>query len=216
LPDYSKVHFKRVIWIFETLKRPISSIARDLHDTLGHDMTGLIMQIEMGTRLLEDEDQHAEGLELLEAAKKSARDSMAKVRQIVQALKTGEMETWSVTSIQRLIDTFSEKTGVKIHLSIVGEHVVTPDISIALYRLIQEGLTNSVRHGKATQVAVDIIFDEEKLSVKIEDNGRGCKHMKKGNGIKGMEERVEQLGGEIDLTCKSGFTVIAYIPYYND
>lgn len=195
-----------------TMEKERTSIARDLHDTLGHDMTGLIMQIEMGTRFING-GQQSEGLELLESAKKSARDSMAKVRQIVQALKTGEMEEWSVTSIQRLIDTFSEKTGVHVALDIVGEHAINPDISIVLYRLIQEGLTNSVRHGKATKVDIDIHFKENNLSLSLKDNGIGCKKLKKGNGIKGMEERLKQLGGSLEITLASGFCVKAKIPY---
>jgi signal transduction histidine kinase len=175
-------------------------------------MTGLIMQIEMGTRLIAANDIN-DGLELLEAAKKSARDSMSKVRQIVSALKTGDMESWSVTSIQRLIDTFCEKTGVEVSLDIVGEHGISPDISIALYRFIQEGLTNSVRHGKAGQVWISIRFLDEHLEVVLKDNGKGCKTIQKGNGLMGMEERITQLGGKLAIVIDKGFTIKGEIPY---
>ncbi|MDA3845872.1 MAG: sensor histidine kinase [Vallitaleaceae bacterium] len=191
-----------------------TKIARDLHDTLGHDMTGLIMQIEMGTRLI-DANQQEEGLKLLEGAKKSARDSMAKVRQIVQTLKTGEQEKWSLASLNTLTHTFSEKTGVIIELNIEGDRNISPDISIGLYRLIQESLTNSVRHGKAKHVRITITFDESRLYISIQDNGTGCKQIKHGNGLKGMEERIQHLGGSIEFICKNGFRIRANIPYYN-
>jgi len=192
-----------------------TKIARDLHDTLGHDMTGLIMQIEMGTRLLES-NQQLEGLEQLEGAKKSARDSMAKVRQIVQTLKTGDQEKWSLSSVEILTQTFSDKTGVKIELTIVGEHHINPDVSIALYRLIQESLTNSVRHGKAKHVNILIEFDESGLRIRIHDDGTGCKKLEYGNGLKGMKERIGYLSGNVEFICKNGFTVIANIPYFFD
>ena len=102
--------------------------------------------------------------------------------------------------------------GMLLTLSIEGEHPVNPEISLALYRLIQEGLTNSVRHGKANHVEISIYFMDQQLEVTLKDNGKGCKQIHKGNGIMGMEERLAQLGGSIQLKAiDAGFNLNDYV-----
>lgn len=196
-----------------SMEKERTKIARDLHDTLGHDLTGLIMQIEMSSRMISQE-QYAGGLEILETAKTSSRESLTRVRQIVQALKTGEAERRSIESVKSICNTFSEKTGTDIQLEVIGKHSISPEIGIAIYRLVQESLTNAVRHGKASKIAVQIAFKEEEVLTIIKDNGKGCNKLSEGNGISGMRHRVESLSGLLAVSGKDGFLIKAEIPYF--
>lgn len=195
-----------------TMVEERSKIARDLHDTLGHELTGLIMQMEMATRFLE-QDEIDKGKDILADAKVSARGSLGRVRRIVNTLKDDEELEWSSTTIQTLAKDFSDKTGTEIICNIQSEKSIHPEIGIAIYRIIQEALTNSVRHGKATSIQVDVRYGEEEIAFTIRDNGKGCKDLHQGNGLKGMQERLTDLKGEIFFDGRFGFIVEGKIPY---
>lgn len=195
-----------------TMVEERTKIARDLHDTLGHDMTGLIMQMEMSSRLLE-QNQTDQGMSLLEAAKKSARDSLVKIRQILDTLKNDREIEWTNTSVYELSEEFAKKTQVKITCEIIGENSVKPDLAIALYRIVQEALTNAVRHGKAKDIRIKITYEENLIQFCIIDNGKGCLEIKMGNGLLGMRERVNSLKGEVFFSSRKGFKIEGSLPY---
>lgn len=188
-----------------------SNIARDLHDTLGHELTGLIMQMEMVTRLLDQDPQ--KGRSILEEAKSTARGSLTQVRTIVNTLKSDEEMSWNQTGMKELAEHFSSMTGVRITCENTGDGPASPAIGLALYRLVQEALTNAVRHGKATKVGIRIGYEQEGVRFEIEDNGRGCTELIYGNGIKGMFERISALHGNLTMDGTKGFRLTGYIPY---
>ncbi len=176
-------------------------IARDLHDTLGHDLTGLIMQLEMTSSMLEDDVDAAK--ELMEQSKHTSRDSLKKVRQIVEAFKEDNKTYTKLDEINRLVQDFASKTGATIHLNITGEKIaLLPEVYITLYRIIQEAMTNAIRHGKADIINILIHLEKRNMTFHIEDNGRGCKHVEEGYGLKGMRERIDILGGSLTYTHK--------------
>lgn len=180
-------------------------IARDLHDTLGHNLTGLIMQLEMASSVIDEEQELSK--ELIEASKTTARDSLKQVRLIVEAIK-GDNHIADMEEINKLINCFSEKTGIKVDCRIEGKKVsLAPDISITLYRIIQEAMTNAVRHGKADEINIIIIFSSNLISFDIQDNGKGCKMIKESYGLRGMKERIAMLGGDITFYNMNGFRI---------
>lgn len=190
-----------------------ANIARDLHDTLGHEMTGLIMQMEMVSRMFQN-NKAEEGLAVLEEAKKSARGSLSKVRQIVNTLKNDTDIEWTKSSLQSLVNDFAKKTNALIECDINGEKNIKPEVGITLYRSIQEALTNAVRHGGASKVKVIIKYLENEVVFSIEDNGKGCTNIIKGNGLTGMTERIYLLNGEVQFASTgNGFNVKGSIPY---
>lgn len=195
-----------------TMVEERTKIARDLHDTLGHDMTGLIMQMEMASRFLDNGDV-IKGSQLLVEAKQSVRESLTTVRKIVDTLKNTEIIEWTNSSIYELTDNFGRKTNTNIQCDIRGEKNVKPDIGITLYRIIQEALTNAIRHGKANQVSIRIVYKNEYITFDIHDNGSGCKNIRAGNGLKGMNERVKLLNGILEFESNNGFTLKGKIPY---
>jgi len=82
----------------------------------------------------------------------------------------------------------------------------------AIYRVIQESLTNAIRHGKATQIWVHIKGGEGEIILTVKDNGIGCKEMKQGFGTKHIVERIKMLNGTVEFDGTDGFTVTARIP----
>lgn len=185
-------------------------IARDIHDTLGHNMTALIMQIEMADHMMDENISEAK--EILEKAKKTARGSLSGIREVVETLRGKDEQSKAAESIKELVSAFSGKTGVEVTLNIDGEAVKQePAVHAALYRIIQEALTNSVRHGKATNVMVDISYSDEEIGFKIKDNGIGADSFKEGYGIKGIRERVEALAGKVEFETQAGFCIKGYL-----
>lgn len=187
-----------------------NKIARDLHDTLGHELTGLIMQMEMSSRLMNQD--LTKGQAILEEAKSSARGSLSQVRAIVDTLKSDEEKEWTQNSIKELIDHFSDMTDVRINYDSSGEGTVNPDISLTLYRIVQEALTNAVRHGKASKINIHIDYRPEEVAFIIHDNGKGCLDPDYGNGLSGMKERIFALHGDLTFDGTKGFLIQGSIP----
>ncbi|TCT13107.1 signal transduction histidine kinase [Natranaerovirga pectinivora] len=194
-----------------TVVKERNRIARDLHDTLGHSMTGIIMQLELAENFIEKDIEKAKGLII--KTKEGARDSLKQVRMAVDTLKEKE-EVMGLDSIRNLIDNFMEQTEVGINFGVLGkERALSPEVYVVLYRVIQEGLTNCVRHGKASGVDVKITFSEACLFLYVEDNGGGCENLILGNGLMGMKERVFSVGGEVVFRSGvDGFKIKVSIP----
>ena len=187
-------------------------IARDLHDTLGHELTGLIMQMEMASTYIDQKDLD-QGKDLLNSAKVSARESLVRVREIVDTLKNHGDQDREVRSIESLTQAFSQKTACDVDLKCKGKGKLDPQRSQVLYRIVQESLTNAVRHGHATRVMVTLIYGSEKVQFDIEDNGLGCESIVMGNGLGGMVERLKEVGGHIEVEGIPSFKVWGELPY---
>ncbi|WP_432662919.1 sensor histidine kinase [Wukongibacter baidiensis] len=185
-------------------------IARDIHDTLGHNMTALIMQMEISSHMIDEDIDKTK--ELIDSAKEMARQGLLSVRKVVETLRIEETKK-ETNSIECLIDEFSNAAGIEIEFETIGELTKRhPNIDIALYRIVQESLTNAVRHGKATKVEVCITYKNEAIEFEIKDNGIGAKQIKEGYGIKGMKERITNLSGKVEFESGNGFIVKGYLP----
>lgn len=194
-----------------TIIKERNRLARELHDNIGHNMTALIMEMELMGRLL-DKDPEKVKL-ILQESKQTAREGLAKLREVVRTLKPNDMKTKTIDSIKDLVNKFSTRTGIKTLLKIEGD-IIDADVSVSavLYAIIQESLTNSVKHGKATKVEINIKYNGDKLNFLITDNGVGSEQISEGFGLRNMRERVEGLKGSISFTANKGFTVKGYLP----
>jgi signal transduction histidine kinase len=165
--------------------------------------------MEMATHMM-DEDMD-KSKELLNSAKRMARDGLLSIRRVVETLRVEET-IGKTNSIGELIDEFSIAAGIEIEFKIIGEHVSTNrDIDTTLYRIVQEALTNSVRHGKASKVKVEIRYNKY-IEFYIKDNGIGTESIKEGYGLRGMKERIGSLNGKVEFESKNGFIVKGYLP----
>lgn len=201
-------------------------IARDIHDTIGHNMTALIMQLQIAEHLRGDDPARAE--ELIAGAVNTAKESLSGIREVVETLRGEEAMMGSGDAIRLLAEEFSGKTGTTVRLDIRGDTAEgvsgygfekrNSTAGMALYRIVQEALTNAVRHGKAMEIDVKIEYMPKEIRFHILDNGIGTVEIKEGFGLKGIRERVETFGGEVEFVPGQGFSVrgILYLEGKND
>lgn len=189
-----------------------NNVARDIHDTFGHDMMALIMEIEMAQLLIDSDKKKAK--EMLIQAKTSARQGMKTIRQVVETLRNEEHMV--LESIESLIEKFRDRLKVKIVYSIAEGLDKHPECKEALYRLVQECMTNSVRHGQANHIHIEIKEGLKTFVFKIQDDGVGSDHINEGFGLKGMRERIEALNGKLTIKSDKGFIVEGYIEVTDD
>ena len=150
-------------------------MAREIHDTLGHYLTVINVQIEAAGKLLERDPERA-GVALTQA-KNLASEALSEVRCSVQALKPLAMEERGGTkALAALVEEFGE-TGPEIFFEVVGdEQRLAPETELVLYRTLQEGLTNSLKHSGAGRIETKLFFEESSVRLTVADDGRGAPH----------------------------------------
>lgn len=194
-----------------TIVEERNRIARDLHDTIGHGLTATIMGLEIVDVLLEEDLDRAK--DMVGNLKKSSRENLARVREVVNTLKPNEDISKGIESLEELIYSFKTNTNVSIDFQVKGQvRKISPNLNIVLYRIIQEGLTNAIRHGRADRIYISLEYKEKEIELFIRDNGLGVAEIKKGFGLQSMEDRVFSIGGTISFMAKDGFSILANIP----
>jgi signal transduction histidine kinase len=184
-------------------------IARDIHDSVGHNLTLLIALLEVSADLY-DQNSTETRSKLLEATK-AAREGLQEVRRSIR--HQTEIQDL-LESLQKLAANF-EASGIQINFSVEGvKNEIHPHCAEVIFRICQEALTNAVRHGKANQVTLILRFIGQNVNIHILDNGQGCQNITKGMGLTGMEERVRELNGMIEYGTygESGFKISVELP----
>jgi signal transduction histidine kinase len=175
-------------------------IARDIHDSLGHSLTVFNIHIGAVLRLLHTEPLEAETL-LLEVKDLGAQ-ALQDVRQSVTMLRTDPIQGRTLEeAIASLVAEFERSTGIQPQFTYRITDRLAIDINFALYRLVQESLTNISKHAKATKVAIELRQTDTTITLRIGDNGRGFDPtlQPSGFGLQGMQERTIALGGELHI-----------------
>ena len=187
-------------------------LAREIHDTIGHGLTGISVGLEAVEVLMDLSPDMAKSQ--LHAVSKMARSSLDDVRRSVRKLKPDSLESKSFDlAIHEMIDEMSKTTGTQIYFVSYGEHKsYREDVKETIYRLVQEGMTNAIRHGRAKEIWIRLDRNEKQVEVFLKDDGLGCDSIKEGFGLTHMRERVEMLGGDISFSSKEGFEIHASIP----
>ena len=189
-------------------------IARDIHDSLGHYLTAMTMQLQAAQKLVEKD--HERTTASIIKAEEMARACLAEVRRAVAALRTSPLDSSSLNdAIKELVENFNN-SGVAAALEISGDALpISTSKNTALYRAVQEGLTNVARHANASAVKIEISYSDEMVDLSIIDNGVGIhEDSKAGFGIAGLRERVEILGGSVEAgnAPGSGYRLAVHIP----
>jgi signal transduction histidine kinase len=191
-------------------------IAREIHDSLAYTLTNL-------TALLNAYSSRfcTKGFEIPEEIREAiilAREGIKDVRQVLRTLRPKENERYNgFSNINRLINVFQQATGIKVLLSF-GEvpQFYDEKLEKILYRVVQEGLTNSFRHGKATEVLVSLhLVPDQGIELLMKDNGCGTTVPTGGFGLIGINERVAEVNGKITISSKPdcGFTLKVWLPF---
>jgi signal transduction histidine kinase len=183
-------------------------ISRDLHDVLGHELTATILQMDVAAR--SDSETSAAALN---SARMGARQLLAKVRETVRGVHSGAPVDLSIT-LPKLIAVVDQ---AEIRFDIDDNYrLIDEERSMPVLRLVQEAVTNSLRHGQASLIEVRITRSKvnDDLSVVVSDNGCGTGKVVPGFGLTGLKERFEALGGEVwfESLPIQGFRVGATIP----
>jgi signal transduction histidine kinase len=181
-------------------------IARDLHDSLGHSLTGLNLQLQTAMKLCKPDPNQAQ--ELLNEAHKLVTLATKEVRQSVKALRNDATETQSLeVLVASLAHDFQQTTGVLPEVDInlpmlsLPSHLITP-----IYRIIQEALNNIRKYAQATSVQIHVCTTLTGVYLIVKDNGRGFdpQNVSGGYGLQGMQERVAVLQGRLQLESQPG------------
>lgn len=190
-------------------------IAREIHDSLGHSLTALNLQLETGIKLLKTNPDRAEAF--LAEAKKLGSTALKEVRQSVSSLRADPLEGKSLEdAIASLLAEFQRTTNISPDYQINIEYILPSEVKNAIYRIVQESLTNICKYADATQVRIDIITELNHLYLTVKDDGKGFNSDRNitGFGLQGMRERTLALGGwfEIDSAPGHGCKIIASFP----
>jgi signal transduction histidine kinase len=200
-------------------------IARELHDLLAHTVSAMSVQAEVAADAIEGgraRDDSGEVGAAVAAIQGASRDAMAEIRATVTVLRGADGATGTAPAprIDRLPDLFdtARAAGLVVVDDVAAPGELPPMIELTAYRIVQEALTNVVRHAGATRVEVRLARDDRALVVEVGDDGRGAgattSERADGFGLRGMAERVASLGGTLDLgpSALGGFGVRASLP----
>ncbi|AUI61439.1 sensor histidine kinase [Amycolatopsis sp. BJA-103] len=182
-------------------------IARELHDVLGHNLA--LINVQAGAALHGKDPAKSE--EALVTIKQTSKDALRELRSTLGMLR--QVDTPSLARVAELAESAGAH-GLTVRTEIDGTaRDLPPDVEHAAFRVVQEALTNVARHAAADTVVVRIGYTDHDVSVQIDDDGRGGA-AKPGNGIRGMAERAEALGGEFAAAAREdgGFRVRARLP----
>ncbi|MEV6299043.1 histidine kinase [Actinoplanes sp. NPDC051861] len=186
------------------------AIARDLHDVVSHTLAVVGVHLNVAMDSFEAEPDEAKAS--LKLAQEVRTRAMTDLRALVGVLREGEVP--ALESLDALIDQVRE-AGLTVSLNEFGDPVEVPaPVATAVYRVVQEALTNTVRHAGATHAIVTLRYNPDDVLVDVRDDGRGADPVVDGHGIAGMRERVAALGGALTASAgdKNGFTVRATVP----
>jgi signal transduction histidine kinase len=201
----------RILQIQDEERRKFS---RDLHDSLGQYLVGTKMNIDILAAEIPDNPVLVDSSELLERA-------LAETRTISHLLHPPMLdETGFATAARWYVDGFSKRSGIKTSIDIPENFDrLAPALEIALFRVLQESLTNVHRHSRCSEAEVTVALDQQNVVLQIRDNGAGMppdflerfrsNAINTGVGLAGMRERIREIGGHLDVHSDAGGTLIA-------
>ena len=181
-------------------------IARELHDLVGHHLTGLSLNLEVASHLTEGQAQ-----DHIQTAKSVTKLLLQDVREVVSTLRGDDS-----FDLGRAIRTLTKDIPKPhIHLDVPEDlGIYDPVRAETILRCVQEIITNAARHSAAQNLWIESVKMADGVEVRARDDGKGVKQLQPGNGLTGMRERVEQAGGvlEIESAPGTGFRLRAWIP----
>ena len=187
-------------------------IAREIHDTLGHALTGISAGIDAVKVLVDIDTNRAK--EQLNNVSVVVRDGIRDVRGSLNKMRPGALENNTLKeALIKIIREYEAISNLEIHLRYEWDNI---DLDIAkediVFRVIQESITNSVRHGHAKTIWIELLEEEEAYVMTIQDDGIGFDELHYGYGLKQMQERLMIIGGSVHFENRDGFYTHIEIP----
>ncbi len=199
------------------VSRERNRLARELHDTLAHTLSGLAVQLDAIAALWEQMPPRARLM--LEHALWITRTGLDETRRALQALRATPLEDMGLPlAIQDLAERTTARTGLGLELALadrLGD--LSPEVEQCYYRVAQESLENVVRHANATSVSVSLQREGTQLVLQVSDDGTGftaeSDRERDQLGIRGMRERAELIGGQLDVRSSKGQGTVVRLAY---
>ncbi|PFM74841.1 histidine kinase [Bacillus sp. AFS077874] len=194
-----------------TLAEERSRLSSELHDTVGHAYTSIIL----GMETLRTELVSEKGIEKLDSLLEMGRKSIGDVRGYLHQMDSPCQSLSLIQSLQNLGAEFQEYARVNVSFRAFGEeYELSRQARIAFIRCLQESLTNAVRHGQGNEIIVSLQFEQQFTRLEVQDNGKGNVEWQEGFGIKAMKERAMNLQGQLSVYTKpdEGMLVTCTIP----
>jgi signal transduction histidine kinase len=196
-------------------------IARELHDVVAHAISVIVVQARGGRRMLRTEP--AEAREAFDSIEATGRAALTEMRRLLGVLRRDDEEiALAPEPSLRYLDVLTaqlREAGLVVEVSVEGEPIeLLPGVDLCAYRIIQEALTNVLKHGGTATARVVVRYHPGELELEIADNGLGSGAIDKdGHGLVGMRERVALYGGKIDAGPRhGGFAVTVRLPLESD
>ncbi len=198
-------------------------IARELHDVIAHNVSVMVVQASAGEDVFDADPGRAR--EALAAVAATGREALGELRRLLGVIRAGERDGPSyapqpgIGRLDELVEQVRD-AGLAVDLSVDGEVRALPDAaSLCVYRIVQEALTNTLKHAAATRAQVSLRYDRDGLQVRVSDDGHGITEAAAnggagGHGLIGMRERVALFGGEVQAgpSANGGYRVTARLP----
>ncbi|MES3025861.1 MAG: sensor histidine kinase [Pseudomonadota bacterium] len=182
-------------------------IGRDIHDDLGQSL--LALKIELSMLHVSTNGAHPVINDKLGRMIASLGMTIKSLRAIINDLRPAALDAGLQSAVERQLDEFSRINGIRCELN-AGEHAFDgggdDTVDTIVFRILQESLSNVVRHAHATEVKIALHRCDEHLTMRVQDNGVGmpCKRASHGCGLLGMQDRVKAIGGEFEIDSKPG------------
>ncbi len=205
-------HFRRVVAAQEIERR---RLAQELHDETGQALTSILL----GLRALEDTFERDDSRAAVARIRDLTVNTLQDVRRLAVELRPQALDDFGlVPALERLTETWSAATAIPVDFTVSLDHEpFSGEAATALYRIVQESLTNIVKHARASHVSIVLARKNGNAVAVIEDDGSGFDPdaARDGSGIEGMRERIALLDGrlQIDSARGSGTTLVVEIPF---
>lgn len=198
-----------------TVLKERNRISREIHDSVGHSLSTAMIQLSAMESIANKEGSMLR--DMARNLREFINESFQDVKKAVSELKSDDYDNYrGIIRIQDLCKNFEKMSGVEVNITLSkGDWTLSTKQSSHLYRITQEVLSNALRHGKSSKVKVIINFIENEVVISFKDNGIGTDIIKEsGFGLKNIRERVEEIGGTIDMNSEvgAGFFIKLVIP----
>jgi signal transduction histidine kinase len=177
-------------------------LAREIHDTLGHYLTVIHVQLEAARAVVGTEPDR--GLLAITRAQTLAKDGLTAVRQSVKALREDTRVDGVAEQLASLVDAARDETFAATFATRGAPRPLPAAVALALHSTALEAVTNVRRHAEATRMEMTLAFLPDGVQLRVGDDGRGAATLEPGFGLTGIRERAEQLGGSVDYRTHAG------------
>ncbi|MGA7987715.1 MAG: sensor histidine kinase [Candidatus Dormiibacterota bacterium] len=214
----AQLHEQSRLLAHEAAVNERTAIARELHDVIAHSVSVMVLQAAAGERLARRDPAGAAAT--FGVIEQAGRDALADMRRVVGVLKDDSADEMvlspqpGLVQLEALVEQVRQ-AGVTVRVRVDGtQRPLAPGVELSAYRIVQESLTNVLRHSGASEAEVSIRYGGDDLTVEVTDNGRnGGAQNGAGNGLNGMRERVALLHGDFAAgETTLGFRVSARLP----